>query len=169
MNKKIISIILLCFVLLSNISFSLINAFSVLLEKDNYLNSTNVIDINSQCSMLVNIPKDFVNMCVKIQSEMQIFTSSVNKIQNIVTDTSSDFNQQLAVTSSILKLNFARNIKEYSFNYLLNNMMVLLKLLIIPLFIFYLLFYIGLLRLFNGLLTNLFLYKRGIKFCLFFK
>lgn len=149
MKTKLLSVFLLFFIVLSNISFGLTGIFSFISEKDNYAFS-NAVNIQEQYNMLVSIPKDFLDMCVKVQNDFKILKT--NKEVNLF------FNKSLcclnnnmpAVLTSPLKLRISylynksdtiEKAKEYS-----NNIFMLFSLILV----FYILRYVGLLKLFSS-------------------
>jgi hypothetical protein len=149
LKTKLLSVFLLFFIVLSNISFGLTGIFSFISEKDNYAFS-NAVNIQEQYNMLVSIPKDFLDMCVKIQNDFKILKT--NKEVNLF------FNKSLcclnnnmpAVLTSPLKLRISylynksdtiEKAKEYS-----NNIFMLFSLILV----FYILRYVGLLKLFSS-------------------
>lgn len=134
---------------MSNLSFGLTNFFSFITEKNTY-NVSIVVDVQEQCNMLINIPKNFVDMCTKVSSELKFLCSSSDKIQNIVATNFNFCDYQIALNSSPLKLKIIK-IKDNSYcSYLVANIQILIKFIVFSFLIFYLLCYLGLLRLFSG-------------------
>ena len=149
MNRKLISIILFIFFILSNISFSLTNFYSFLMEKKS-LNCLNIVDVQQQYNMLINVPKEFVNICVKVCYDIKLLANLESKKQYIFAD-NYNFNQKpIALIYSITKLKTIKNFAKYK-NLLFNFMTKLIKISIVSILIFYLLCYIGLLRLFGSM------------------
>ena len=149
MRLKIFSLILLFFVVLSNISFSLTSIYSFFIDKNN-LNVYDTINIQEQCSMLVNIPKNLINICVKVSYDIKSFATAENKKQSIVSDNYKFDQAPIALMVSTMKTKVAKNLCEYR-NLLFTFENVSLQKFIIPIIIFYLLYYIGLLRLFGSI------------------
>lgn len=133
---------------MSNISFGLTSIFSFVTEKSSGISSA--VTIQEQYNMLVSIPKDFLDMCVKVQNDFKILKT--NKEVNLF------FNKSLcclnnnmpAVLTSPLKLRISylynksdtiEKAKEYS-----NNIFMLFSLILV----FYILRYVGLLKLFSS-------------------
>lgn len=133
---------------MSNLSFGLTNLFSFIVEKNTY-SFSNVVAVQEQCSMLINMPKIFVDMCTKVSSELQFLCSSSNKIQNIVATNFNFCDCQIALNCSPLKLKAIKN-KDLYFSYLVTNIQILIKFIVFSFLIFYLLCYLGLLRLFSS-------------------
>jgi hypothetical protein len=149
LKTKLLSVFLLLLIILSNVSFSLINLSSFLSEKNIYDSST-AINIQQQYNMLVSIPKDFIDMCVKVQNDFKILKTN-NEVNLFFNKNVRYFNNNvLAILASPLKLRISylytkvtaiEKVIEYS-----NNIFVLFSLI----FIFYILRYVGLLKLFSS-------------------
>ena len=103
MKKSIISILVLFFISLSNLSFGLMSFFSFVMEKDIY-NFSNTVSVQEQYTLLFNLPKDFVDICVKIQDDLKILKVNHNKVLFFDTDLNYFFNDFFATISSPLKL-----------------------------------------------------------------
>ena len=100
--------------------------------------------------MLVNIPKNFINICVKVSYDVKTFAASENKKQNLIPN-NYKFNQApIALVYSPTKTKAAKSLCEYK-NLLFIIKNVPLKMFIVPIIIFYLLCYIGLVRLFGSI------------------
>ena len=128
-------------------SFSLTSVFSFIFEKNNYKVS---INIQEQYNMFVNLPKNFIGICVKVGYDIKTFTNSQNKKQNIFGNNYKFDQTPIALIYSTTKTKVVKNLWEY------NNLLFTLKNIyiirfIIPIIIFYLLCYIGLLRLFGSI------------------
>ena len=149
MRVKLFSIILLFFIALSNISFSLTSIYSFCIVKDNF-STYNTITIQEQYNMLIGIPKDFLDLCVKIQDDFKLFKTNqeVNLFFN--KDINVFNNNVLAILTNPLKLKksyfytkaiFIEKVNEYS-----NNIFMFISIILI----FYILRYVGLLKLFSS-------------------
>lgn len=118
-------------------------------EKNIYV-SSNAINVQQQYNMLVSIPKDFIDMCVKVQDDFKILKTN-QEISLFFNKTISCFNNNvLAILASPLKLRISYfytkiididKISEHS-----NNIFMLFSLILI----FYILRYVGLLKLFSS-------------------
>ena len=149
MKTKLLSVLLLFFIIMSNMSFSLTSIYSFILEKDTFAVS-NTINIQDQYNMLVNIPKNFISICVKVGYDIKTFANSQNKKQYIFADNYKFDQTPIALIYSITKLKILKNINNYK-KVLFNFTNISLKAFIVPIIIFYLLCYIGLLRLFGSI------------------
>lgn len=138
---------------MSNMSFCLTSIYSFILEKDTFAVS-NTINIQDQYNMLVNIPKNFISICVKVGYDIKTFANSQDKKQNIFADNYKFDQTPIALIYSVTKLKILKNINNYT-KLLFNFINISLKPFIIPIVIFYLLCYIGLLRLFGSISTLL--------------
>ena len=150
LKAKLLSIFLLFFIVLSNISFSLTQLSSFLSEKIDYTISNNVINIQQQCDMLVSIPKEFIDMCVKVQDDFKIlktnqginlfFNKGINNFNNnvfvILTNP-----LKLKVSYFYTKATIIEKTSKYS-----NDIFMLFSIFLI----FYILRYVGLLKLFSS-------------------
>jgi hypothetical protein len=149
MKKSIISILVLFFISLSNLSFGLMSFFSFVMEKDIY-NFSNTVSVQEQYTLLFNLPKDFVDICVKIQDDLKILKVNHNKVLFFDTDLNYFFNDFFATISSPLKL------KTYYMYYKchildkVSNYSTGILTLFSVIFIFYILRYVGLLKLFSS-------------------
>ena len=149
MKTKLLSVFLLFFIVLSNISFGLTGIFSFISEKDNYAFS-NAVNIQEQYNMLMSIPKDFIDMCVKVQNDFKILKTN-NEVNLFFNKNNYCFNNTLpAILTSSLKLKIyylyskitnIEKVRECS-----NNIFMLFSLILI----FYILRYVGLLKLFSS-------------------
>lgn len=153
LNKKILSISLLFFIIMSNLSFSLTNVFSFISEKNNCVIS-NTVNIQEQYNMLVNMPKNFISICVKVGYDIKTFANFKDKSQMIFAKSYKFDQTPTALIYSVIKLKALKSINNYK-KLLFNFIKISLKMLIIPIIIFYLLCYIGLLRLFGSMNTLL--------------
>ena len=158
MRKKIFSIILLFFVVLSNFSFSLISFFSYITNQ-NTCKISNILDIQEQCNMFVNLPKDFLDVCVKVSLDIKSFNVSTNKKQSLFPDNYSFYQIPVALICSVLKSKIVKNSSFNITNFVDFTNISLNKLFSVAI-VFYLLFYIGLLFLFSSM--NLLLLKNSI-------
>ena len=150
MKKQFFSIILMFLFILSNISFALTNVFCFISENNN--NSiSNAINIQDQYNMFIGIPKDFLNICIKIKDDFSLLKIRENKVlyfnKNI--NFYNDFGIESILNSYKLKFYFifTRTFKENISLFKLNNLLSAFLLF----FIFYLIKYIGLLKLFSAL------------------
>ena len=117
--------------------------------KKNSLTCSNIVDIQEQYNMLINMPKDFVNICIKVSYDIKTLANSVNKTQYIFADTYKLEQIPIALIYSNIKLKVIRAVVEYQ-NLLFNIINSSIKIFVIPIILFYLLCYIGLLRLFGS-------------------
>ena len=116
----------------------------------NSLNCSNIVDIQDQYSMLINMPKEFVNICIKVSYDIKSLAGSANKTQYIFADNYKFDQTPIALIYSTTKLKVIKSITEYQ-NILFNFINTSIKVFVIPIIIFYLLCYIGLLRLFGSI------------------
>ena len=123
------------------------------------LSCSSIVDIQDQYSMLINMPKEFVNICVKVSYDIKALTSSTNKTQYIFADNCKFDQTPIALIYSTTKLKIIKSISEYQ-NLLFNFINTSIKIFVIPIIIFYLLCYIGLLRLFGSISLLLSLINR---------
>ena len=149
LRKRVISVLLLFFILSSNISSGLMSLFSFVTDKTIY-NFSNTVNIQEQCSMLINMPKEFVNICVKVGCDIKTLVNSENKVQYIFTDNYKFDQTPIALIYSTTKIKVIKSITEYR-NLLFSFINTSIKIFVIPIIIFYLLCYIGLLRLFGSI------------------
>lgn len=131
-------------------SFGLMSLFSFVTNKNIYKFS-NSINIQEQYSSMFNIPKNFINMCVKVQEDFKILKIiNHDKLLFINNDIESFNNNLLATLSSPLKL------KTYYMYYKchildkVSNCSAGILTLFSVIFIFYILRYVGLLKLFSS-------------------
>ncbi len=120
-----------------------------MLEK-NSLSCSNIVDVQEQYSMLINMPKEFVNICVKVSCDIKTLANSENKVQYIFADNYKFDQTPIALIYSTTKLKVIKSITEYQ-NLLFSFINTSIKIFVIPIIIFYLLCYIGLLRLFGSI------------------
>ena len=118
-------------------------------EKNIYV-SSNAINVQQQYNMLVSIPKDFIDMCVKVQDDFKILKTN-QEISLFFNKTISCFNNNvLAILASPLKLRisyfYTKIIDIDKINEHSNNIFMLFSLILI----FYILRYVGLLKLFSS-------------------
>lgn len=147
--KKICVMTIVFFMLISNVSVSLISAFSFV------FNNTNMqlegINISSQYKFVKNAPKDFINLCVNISKDTSLFNITSEKFTNIVADKNfKDLTDNSILMVSGFKFKSVKIVERVFIN---NNIDVSQGTNIFYLFliilIFYLIGYIGLLRVFN--------------------
>ena len=145
---RLYSIILLFFLLLSNLSFGLTNMFVFLQEQD--ISNISNVDLYNQYKAFSLMPKKIVNMCVKINDELQMFNPLNNKVQNIVNDNKNKFcDTNVALIGSVFKLKILKILNyPYFFQQILIFKQLILSLIFIV-FIYYLITYIGLLHMFK--------------------
>ena len=130
-------------------SFGLISFVSFVTENGNTALS-NPINIQEQYTLLFNLPKDFVDMCVKIKDDLKIL--KVNRSKNLFFNADKSFfsNGLFATLTSPVRLKtFYIYEKTCILNKVLNYSKIFLILFSI-LFIFYILRYVGLLKLFSS-------------------
>ncbi len=149
MRKKLISVFALFFILLSNISFGLMSFFSFVMEKDIY-NFSNTVSVQEQYTLLFNLPKDFVDVCVKIQDDLKILKVNNNKALFFNKDVNCFFNDFFATISSPLKLKTYYMYYRYCAIDKVSNYSTGILTLFSVIFIFYILRYVGLLKLFSS-------------------
>ncbi len=116
----------------------------------NSLSCSNIVDIQDQYSMLINMPKEFINICIKVSYDIKALADSANKTQYIFADNYKFDQTPIALIYSTTKLKIIKSITEYQ-NILFNFINTSIKVFVIPIIIFYLLCYIGLLRLFGSI------------------
>lgn len=145
---RLYSIILLFFLLLSNLSFGLTNMVVFLQEQD--ISNISNVDLYNQYKAFSLMPKKIVNMCVKINDELQMFNPLNNKVQNIVNDNKNKFcDTNVALIGSVFKLKILKILNyPYFFQQILIFKQLILSLIFIV-FIYYLITYIGLLHMFK--------------------
>lgn len=149
MRRKLISVFTVFFILLSNISFGLISFFSFVTENSTATLS-NTINIQKQYTLLFNLPKDFVDICVKIKDDLKILKVNHNKNLFFNTDESFFSNGLFATLTSPVRL---KTFYIYEKTCVLNKVHNYSKIFLILfsiLFIFYILRYVGLLKLFSS-------------------
>ena len=150
MKKKVCIFITLFFLVLSNLSFGLVSFFSFVCGTVNYSLSDYDFNVEQQYNLIVSLPKDFVNMCIKLTEDFKkINTKSDNVLylrQNVI---NSFENILFATLSNPLKLKtfyiYGKKIPLINIAFK-NGFFILLTII----FMFYMLRYIGLLRLFNS-------------------
>ncbi|MBO7611994.1 MAG: hypothetical protein J6T23_07285 [Elusimicrobia bacterium] len=120
-----------------------------MINKDVY-NFSNTVSIQEQYSSMFNIPKNFINMCIKVQEDFKILKVNHDKVLFIDKNIEFFDNNLLATISSPLKLKtyymyykcrILDNISNYS-----TGILALFSVI----FIFYILRYVGLLKLFSS-------------------
>lgn len=165
MAKKICGILILFSMLSSNLLLNLMTAYSFVIEKNSA--GYNNINIQSQCNVIVNIPKDFVNMCVKVGQEMNSFNTITNKFSNILAQDKNNFSgSQFALMLNNLKLKTIKPIQNRTFNNIPIPVGTNIYYLFMIILIFYMVGYIGLLRLFNDSLYKNNYFVKSLKLCL---
>lgn len=123
--------------------------FSFVVNKDICKFST-TINIQEQYNSMFNLPKKFVNMCVKVQEDFKILKINHDKLLFINKNIKLFDNNLLAITSSTLKLKtYYMYYKYYAIDKVLNYSMIILTSFSL-IFIFYILKYMGLLKLFSS-------------------
>ena len=149
MRRKLISVFTLFFILLSNVSFGLISFFSFVSEEGT-CNISNAINIQEQYTLLFNLPKDFVDICVKIKDDLKIL--KVNCAKNLFFNSDNSFsdNSLFATLTTPLRL---KTFYVYEKACIANKIIIYSKIFLMLfsiLFIFYILRYVGLLKLFSS-------------------
>ena len=150
MRSKFLSVFLLFFLVMSNLSFSLTQFYSFISEKTDYTNSNNIINIQDQYNMLVSIPKDFIDMCIKVQDDFKILKN--NQVINLFfnKEINTFKNNMLAILTNPLKPRiscfYTKPVSVEKINKCSNNIFMLFSLILI----FYILRYVGLLKLFSS-------------------
>ncbi|MDD5020578.1 MAG: hypothetical protein PHR82_00380 [Endomicrobiaceae bacterium] len=147
--KKIWVMTIVFFMLISNVSVSLISAFSFAFENTNM--QLEGINISSQYKFVKNAPKDFINLCVNISKDTSLFNIISAKFANIVDDKKfKDLSDGSILMVSGFKFKSVKIIERVFLN---SNSGISQGTNIFYLFmvilIFYLIGYIGLLRVFN--------------------
>lgn len=159
---RVYSIILLFFLLLSNLSFGLTNMFIFLQEQD--ISNISNVDLYNQYKAFSLMPKNFVNMCIKINDELQMFNPLNDKVQNIVNDNKNKFcDTNVALIGSVFKLKVLKVLNYPCFFQQISVFKQIILSLIFIVFIYYLITYIGLLYMFKGF-NYYYLYNK--KLCL---
>ncbi|MBR3655446.1 MAG: hypothetical protein IKN62_08500 [Elusimicrobia bacterium] len=158
MKRKFISIVLFLFIISSNVSYGLMSLVSFASEKS-HINSSITVNIQEQYKSMFNLPKNFINMCVKVQEDFKILKINNSKLFFIDKDVEFFNNNLFATLSSPLKLKtyyiydktcIIDRISNYS-----NGAFILFAVI----FIFYILRYVGLLKLFSS--SDYFITKNG--------
>ena len=147
--KKIYVMTIVFFMLVSNISVSLISLFSFV-----YNNASMQLDgisISSQYQFVKNTPKDFINLCVNISKDNSLFNITSKKFTNIVADKKvAGFDDDAVLMASGFKFKSVKIVERVFIN---GNVDVSqgtnVFYLFLVILIFYLIGYIGLLRVFN--------------------
>lgn len=147
--KKICIVTIVFFMLISNVSVSLISVFSFVFHNTNM--QLEGINIGSQYKFVKNVPKDFVNLCVNISKDTSLFNIISEKFTNIVENKKfKDITDSSALMVSGFKFKSVKMIERVFVN---NNIDVSqgsnVFYLFLVILIFYLIGYIGLLRVFN--------------------
>ena len=147
--KKFCVMTIVFFMLISNISVSLISAFSFMFHNTSM--QLDGINISSQYKFVKNVPKDFINLCVNISQDTSLFNIISEKFTNIIADK----NLKNIVDDAVLMVsNFKfKSVKNFERVFIKNsvddsqgtNIFYLFMIILI----FYLIGYIGLLRVFN--------------------
>ncbi|MFA6914610.1 MAG: hypothetical protein WCQ83_05375 [Endomicrobiia bacterium] len=165
MPKKICGILILFSMLSSNLLLNLMSAYSFIVEKNS--TSYNNINLQSQCNVIVNIPKDFINMCVKVGQEMNSFNTIANKFSNILAKEKSNFSgSKFALILNNSKLKTIKPTQNRTFNNIPIPVGTNIYYLFMVILIFYMVGYIGLLRLFNDSLYKKNYFVKSLKLCL---
>lgn len=149
--KKICVILILFFMISSNSFLSLTNLYAF--TANNNENTGYAANLQSQCCIIVKIPKDFVNMCVKVGQEIHSFNIVPSEFSALFPKSKNNFSDsEFALTlNNNLKTKIDKNIcgnisfcaadiSERSNAYYLFIIILLL----------YLIGYIGLLRVFDS-------------------
>ena len=127
------------------------------------VNCSNIVDIQDQYNMLVSIPKDFIDMCIKIKKDFNLLRTKEN--YTLFFNKNMDLYENLSFISILnslkLKLYFTYT-KTFNKDFSLYNFNNLLCIALL-FFLFYLIKYIGLLRLFSTLKYRI---KYGMNFIL---
>ena len=149
MRKKFVSVLLLFFLLSSNLSLGLMSLFSFVTDKTVY-NFSNTLNIQDQYSSMFNIPKNFVNMCIKMQEDFKILKVNHDKLFFIDKNSETFNNNLLATLSSPLRLKTYYTYYECRIFDKVSDYSVGILTLFSVIFIFYILRYVGLLKLFSS-------------------
>ncbi len=148
MKKKVCALTTLIFLLLSNLSFGLVS-FCIFLSGNSSLTGYD-FDVEKQYNLIVNLPKDFVNMCIKVTEDFKKINTKTNDFLYLTKSNKDMFASSfLATLSKQLKFKTFYFLSKYPHNENLstgNSVFVLLSVFLI----FYMLQYIGLLKLFNS-------------------
>lgn len=149
MKKQIFSIILLFFLVFSNVSV-VFTTFSYFIFEKDFFSFSKIASIQEQCSLLVNVPKEFVDICIKVSCDVKSFTVLQDKKLYILDNVYEFVQIPCILACSIKNLKVIKCVYEYN-NLLVNYIKICAKMFYIPIVIFYLLCYIGLLCLFESM------------------
>lgn len=149
MVRKFSVIVVVCFMLTSNLFSGLASSFSFIFQNTDI--NFEAVNIGSHYNFVKNAPRDFVNLCVNIGKETQLFNISQEKISNITAaKTLTNFTGEIFLITSVFKFKTVKITERILFysDFAVNhgtNMFYLFMIILI----FYLIGYIGLLRVFN--------------------
>lgn len=167
MQKKICAIFLLFSMVLSNFLLNLIGVYSFFAQKS--INGNENINLQYQCNVIVNIPKNFINMCVKVSQEINSFNTITDNISNIKAEKNNNFTgNEFAIMINFSKLKIIKTFYDKIFNNIGLSYGTNIYYLLMIILMFYIIGYIGLLRLFNDSLYYHKFFGKTVKLCLQF-
>jgi len=147
-SKKFLSVTVILFMLASNITVCLSGAVSLLKKTDICVDG---ISVSSQYKFVKNAPKEFVNLCVNVSRDISNFNVLSRDILNLTAQKNiNGISDAAALMVSGFKLKTVKMLERFSvsninLHYGSANMFYLFMIILI----FYLIGYIGLLRVFN--------------------
>lgn len=147
--KKICVMTIVFFMLISNISVSLASLFSFVYNNANM--RLDGISISSQYKFVKNTPKDFINLCVNISKDTALFNITSEKFTNIVADKKiAGFGECSVLMVPCFKFKSGKIAERVFINDNIGSSQgTNIFYLFLVILIFYLIGYIGLLRVFN--------------------
>ncbi|MFA7074079.1 MAG: hypothetical protein WC234_02685 [Endomicrobiaceae bacterium] len=127
------------------------------------------INIQYQCNVIVNIPKNFINMCVKVSQEMNSFNAVNDNFVNIKAKKNNNFSEnEFALMANFSKFKIIKAFYDRIFDNIGLSYGTNIYYLLMIILIFYIIGYIGLLRLFNDSLYYHRFFGKPLKLCLQF-
>ncbi len=167
MSKKICGILLLFSMLLSNLMLNLVAAYSLFSQKNIELSDN--INLQYQCNVIVNIPKNFINMCVKVSRDMKNFNTTSDNFSNLTASNNNNFNEnRFALPVNYSKIKTIKPVYEKIINTIIFSQGTNVYYLFMIILMFYIIGYIGLLRLFNDSAYYYNFFGKPVKLCLHF-
>ncbi len=149
-SKKFLSFAVILFMLTSNISVCLDGIVSLLKNTDIRVDG---ISVSSQYRFVKNVPKEFVNLCVNVSRDISNFNILSRDVLNLTAQKNMNgISDAAALMVSGFKLKTIKVIEKFSvsnmnLHYGSANIFYLFMIILI----FYLIGYIGLLRVFNDI------------------
>ena len=147
--RKFYVMTIIFFMLMSNLFSGLASAVSFIFQNSDI--NFQGVSIGSQYNFVKNAPKDFVNLCVNISKEAGLFNIIREKSSNITADKNlKNFTDEFLLTTSGFKFKSAKMTERVFANGGINiSQGSIIFYLFMVILIFYLIGYIGLLRVFN--------------------